>query len=256
MQQIRYVSAVQLAFLRLLSTRAAQTLTYLCDGGTAWFDASTQSRDAAVQLLGDNEFEFKTRNFMARRVQDGCQVRMVESYLLLSRSEVATAHSPYSSLKHFIFPRSYLLHVLLHHFQTPLLWSSPFSFSWQPHLLHLSSHIVNVQAFHKTFSALAAQTFCQNLAAFNVSLLIDVLSLVLHCLATSPVLLEQSFLTRCSLKRRFVRGKCKGALLPVCLSMDENRRRFNRKNCDENVKMDDEGIKTIEEDQDRTSHKN
>ena len=79
------MSPVQLAFLRLLSTRATQTFTYLCDGGTAWFDASTQSRDAAVELLGDNEFEFKTRNFMARRVQDGCQVRTVESYLLLIR---------------------------------------------------------------------------------------------------------------------------------------------------------------------------
>ena len=37
--------------------------------------------------------------------------------------------SSFTTSKHFIFPRSYLLHVLLHHIQIPPLWFSPFSFS-------------------------------------------------------------------------------------------------------------------------------
>ncbi|KAK2184695.1 hypothetical protein NP493_256g02000 [Ridgeia piscesae] len=71
--KVRYVGAVQLAFLRLLSTSATQTFTYLCEDSTAWFNVHTQSYDNAIRLLGDNDFDIKTRKFASRKVQDGCQ---------------------------------------------------------------------------------------------------------------------------------------------------------------------------------------
>ncbi|KAI0219735.1 Collagen alpha-1(V) chain [Lamellibrachia satsuma] len=71
--KLHYVGAVQLAFLRLLSTRATQEFTYLCEDSTAWFDANTQSHDTAIRLLGDNDYAIKTQKFAASRVQDGCQ---------------------------------------------------------------------------------------------------------------------------------------------------------------------------------------
>ena len=61
--------------LRLLSERATQRFTYFCSGSVAYEDNDMGNTKKAIELLGNNDFDFKTGRFNKRQVEhDGCKV--------------------------------------------------------------------------------------------------------------------------------------------------------------------------------------
>jgi len=69
-------AAVQLTFLRLLSTEASQNLTYHCRNSVAYMDASTGNLKKAVLLQGSNDVEIRAEGnsrFTYGVVEDGCK---------------------------------------------------------------------------------------------------------------------------------------------------------------------------------------
>jgi len=74
--EIRYGSSIQMDFLRLLSEKATQRFTYLCSGSVAWYDQVADAHTSAIDLIGNNDYEFETENFNERQiVHDGCKDR-------------------------------------------------------------------------------------------------------------------------------------------------------------------------------------
>ncbi|RUS86337.1 hypothetical protein EGW08_005922, partial [Elysia chlorotica] len=74
--QIKYVSSIQLGMLRLLSERASQRFTYFCSGSVAYEDSASGNTNHAIELLGDNDFDFRTGRFNSKQVEhDGCKDR-------------------------------------------------------------------------------------------------------------------------------------------------------------------------------------
>jgi len=68
-------AAVQLTFLRLLSTEASQNLTYHCRNSVAYMDASTGNLKKAVLLQGSNDVEIRAEGnsrFTYSVMEDGC----------------------------------------------------------------------------------------------------------------------------------------------------------------------------------------
>lgn len=68
---------VQLAFLRLLSSRAAQNVTYHCKNSIAYMDHASGNVKKALRLMGSNEGEFKAEGnskFTYTVLEDGCTV--------------------------------------------------------------------------------------------------------------------------------------------------------------------------------------
>lgn len=75
-------AAIQMTFLRLLSTEASQNLTYHCKNSVAYMDASTGNLKKAVLLQGSNEVEIRAEGnsrFTYSVMTDGCTVRRVYS---------------------------------------------------------------------------------------------------------------------------------------------------------------------------------
>lgn len=68
---------VQLAFLRLLSSRASQNITYHCRNSIAYMDQASGNVKKALRLMGSNEGEFKAEGnskFTYTVLEDGCTV--------------------------------------------------------------------------------------------------------------------------------------------------------------------------------------
>lgn len=79
---------VQLAFLRLLSSRASQNITYHCKNSIAYMDHASGNVKKALRLMGSNEGEFKAEGnskFTYTVLEDGCTV---SHRLLLGRVTV------------------------------------------------------------------------------------------------------------------------------------------------------------------------
>ena len=76
--QIRYVSdSTQMTFLRLLSDRAKQTITYHCKNSVAWYNEESQDYEHSIKLMGDNGIELhasSSNKFKPRIVRDDCRV--------------------------------------------------------------------------------------------------------------------------------------------------------------------------------------
>ena len=76
--QISYPDDVQLEFVRLLHQKARQNVTYHCQNSVAWYNAKAKNHNMAIQFLGHNEFEFKSKKFIPRDVpKDECKVSTV-----------------------------------------------------------------------------------------------------------------------------------------------------------------------------------
>ncbi|EPY77798.1 hypothetical protein CB1_001183009 [Camelus ferus] len=70
---------VQLAFLRLLSSRASQNITYHCKNSIAYMDHASGNVKKALRLMGSNEGEFKAEGnskFTYSVLEDGCTGRL------------------------------------------------------------------------------------------------------------------------------------------------------------------------------------
>jgi hypothetical protein len=71
------VLEVQLAYLRLLSSRASQNITYHCKNSIAYMDQTSGNVKKALKLMGSNEGEFKAEGnskFTYTVLEDGCTV--------------------------------------------------------------------------------------------------------------------------------------------------------------------------------------
>lgn len=69
--------AIQLTFLRLMSTEAAQNLTYHCKNSVAYMDQQTGNLKKALLLQGSNEIELRAEGnsrFTYTVTYDGCTV--------------------------------------------------------------------------------------------------------------------------------------------------------------------------------------
>ena len=72
-------AAIQMTFLRLLSTEASQNLTYHCKNSVAYMDASAGNLKKAVLLQGSNDVEIRAEGnsrFTYSVMEDGCTVRV------------------------------------------------------------------------------------------------------------------------------------------------------------------------------------
>ncbi|EGV99096.1 Collagen alpha-1(III) chain [Cricetulus griseus] len=66
---------VQLAYLRLLSSRASQNITYHCKNSIAYMDQASGNVKKSLKLMGSNEGEFKAEGnskFTYTVLEDGC----------------------------------------------------------------------------------------------------------------------------------------------------------------------------------------
>ena len=71
-------AAIQMTFLRLLSTEASQNLTYHCRNSVAYLDAATGNLKKALLLQGSNDVEIRAEGnsrFTYSVMEDGCTVR-------------------------------------------------------------------------------------------------------------------------------------------------------------------------------------
>lgn len=70
-------AAIQMTFLRLLSTEASQNLTYHCKNSVAYLDASTGNLKKALLLQGSNDVEIRAEGnsrFTYSVMEDSCTV--------------------------------------------------------------------------------------------------------------------------------------------------------------------------------------
>lgn len=71
------VSEVQLAFLRILSSRASQNITYYCKNSIAYMDEASGNVKKALKLMSSVESEIKAEGnskFTYAVLEDGCTV--------------------------------------------------------------------------------------------------------------------------------------------------------------------------------------
>lgn len=69
------VSDVQMAFLRMLSSRASQNITYHCKNSIAYMDQASGNVKKALKLMSSTETEFKAEGnskFTYAVLEDGC----------------------------------------------------------------------------------------------------------------------------------------------------------------------------------------
>lgn len=79
--KIKYPSETQLAFLRLLSNRAAQKLTYFCTNSVAWFNQDDANYRHSIKMMGSNDHVIK--RFKDKDVSyDGCKNRRSNAYTI------------------------------------------------------------------------------------------------------------------------------------------------------------------------------
>ena len=101
-------AAIQMTFLRLLSTEASQNLTYHCRNSVAYLDAATGNLKKAVLLQGSNDVEIRAEGnsrFTYSVMEDGCTVR-TEELLRLTYTHTHTcalAHTHTHVLLSYVF---------------------------------------------------------------------------------------------------------------------------------------------------------
>lgn len=69
--------ATQLAFMRLLSNKASQNITYHCKNSVAYMDEQSGNLKKAVVLQGSNDVELRAEGnsrFTFTVLEDGCTV--------------------------------------------------------------------------------------------------------------------------------------------------------------------------------------
>ena len=67
----------QLVFLRLLSNRARQNITYHCRNSAAWFNKENNGNTHSIKIMGDNGIEFhasSSNKFRPTIIRDECHV--------------------------------------------------------------------------------------------------------------------------------------------------------------------------------------
>ena len=67
-----------MTFLKLLSKRASQNVTYHCKNSIAYYDARERTYDKAVKLLTANDLELTAKgqaNFRYTVQEDGCKTK-------------------------------------------------------------------------------------------------------------------------------------------------------------------------------------
>lgn len=70
------ISAVQMTFLKLLSSAARQNFTYICHQSVAWYDSKADNYDKALRFLGSNDEEMSyDNNPFIKPLMDGCSVK-------------------------------------------------------------------------------------------------------------------------------------------------------------------------------------
>lgn len=77
------VSDVQMAFLRMLSSRASQNITYHCKNSIAYMDQASGNVKKALKLMSSTESEFKAEGnskFTYTVLEDGCTVSTQNVY--------------------------------------------------------------------------------------------------------------------------------------------------------------------------------
>lgn len=94
-------AAIQMTFLRLLSTEASQNLTYHCKNSVAYMDASTGNLKKAVLLQGSNDVEIRAEGnsrFTYSVLEDGCTVRRktVDTLRHMCACIYTHTHTPHS----------------------------------------------------------------------------------------------------------------------------------------------------------------
>lgn len=78
------INAVQMTFLKLLSSSARQNFTYICHQSVAWYDASADNYDKALRFLGSNDEEMSyDNNPFIKPLMDGCSVKQGYSKTVL-----------------------------------------------------------------------------------------------------------------------------------------------------------------------------
>lgn len=93
--------AIQLTFLRLMSTEASQNITYHCKNSVAYMDQQTGNLKKSLLLQGSNEIELRSEGnsrFTYTVTHDGCTVSPPAGPLCASASQ-AGCSSP-----HLIIP--------------------------------------------------------------------------------------------------------------------------------------------------------
>ena len=76
-------AAIQMTFLRLLSTEASQNLTYHCKNSVAYMDASAGNLKKALLLQGSNDVEIRAEGnsrFTYSVMEDGCTVSVARRH--------------------------------------------------------------------------------------------------------------------------------------------------------------------------------
>lgn len=71
--------AIQLTFLRLMSTEASQNITYHCKNSVAYMDQETGNLKKSLLLQGSNEIELRgegNSRFTYSTLMDGCTVSL------------------------------------------------------------------------------------------------------------------------------------------------------------------------------------
>lgn len=79
------VDKVQLAFLQLLSSQAAQNITYLCRNSVAYLDGARNSYNRALKLMANNDLEITAEGyptFVYKAIRDGCQVTLLNVQIM------------------------------------------------------------------------------------------------------------------------------------------------------------------------------
>lgn len=70
------INAVQMTFLKLLSSSARQNFTYICHQSAAWYDAKVDNYDKALRFLGSNDEEMSyDNNPFIKPLMDGCSLK-------------------------------------------------------------------------------------------------------------------------------------------------------------------------------------
>ena len=79
LQMIYTFDPSQMTFLRLLSDRARQNITYHCRNSAAWFNKENSDYTHSIKIMGDNGIELhasSSNKFKPTIIRDDCHVSM------------------------------------------------------------------------------------------------------------------------------------------------------------------------------------
>lgn len=87
------MGSVQMNFLRLLSSRVYQNVTFNCVNSIIWFDAKEQNYAFGVRLMGESgqEWSANRKHIKPNILQDQCTVRFYRNTLCIYSGNVAIA---------------------------------------------------------------------------------------------------------------------------------------------------------------------